>query len=502
VLTAESTDEAEAQVVFDRAHDDPVYFSSLCRTPYGQLPSFPFFTNLVLDFASGEDVIVAKSRQMMATWAASVTLLWRLMFTEGYAAGLTSRKERLVDDGGDGSTVNSLFGRIRHLYRSLPECFRAGARVEFSYLRATCLATGSYLVGEGATPDIFRGSTLDNALGDEWAFVGQSRSAYASVRQACRRGLWLLSTPFGSEGSFFDVWDDTPASFRKRRLHWTEHELRYSGEVDAATGRPTSDWYRGECEKLILPDSIARELDIDFSGSASGLVFPEFSIERHVRSDIRYDPELPLHFGMDFGIGAATAAIAFQVHPTDPIKVRVIADYEKENLPASTNAANLLSVLRMAGFSGQPSEVHGHGDPAGNSREISSGSTVIREYWNFGFTTFTTRRLKQADGIRLVRKMLLRGEIAFSPECEMVPKRIANYRYPTDDSGKVKGDEPVKNEATHLCDAIRYGLTGVFPVDDSGVAPKVREPKFGEKLRDVPDPSDYARPIMRFPPRF
>jgi hypothetical protein len=92
---------------------------------------------------------------------------------------------------------------------------------------------------------------------------------------------------------------------------------------------------------------------------------------------------------------------------------------------------------------------------------------VIREYHLAGFDDFTTKKVKKSDGIRLVRNMLQRGEIAFNTEhCDILPKRIADYRYPTDEDGNVKGDEPVKNKATHLCDALRYGMTGVFPVDD------------------------------------
>jgi hypothetical protein len=287
-----------------------------------------------------------------------------------------------------------------------------------------------------------------------------------------------------------------PESYRVARLHWTKHPLRYDGEIDSETGRPTSDWYRAECKKLILDDAIARELDIDFSKSSKGLVFPEYSFERHVRTDLAYDSNLPLHFGM---------ALVFQVHPTDSIKVRILADYEMENAPAQVNASNLLSVIRKVGFMGDMREVFGHGDPAGNAREIATGSTVIREYRAFGFQNFTTKKVKKSDGIRLVRNMLHRGEIAFADTCEEFPKRVADYRYPTDESGNVKGDEPVKNKATHLCDALRYGMTGVFPVDGSlGSVQATQSERVTERNPyDVPVPRYVdTRPIAHFPERF
>jgi hypothetical protein len=236
--------------------------------------------------------------------------------------------------------------------------------------------------------------------------------------------------------------------------------------------------------------------------SASGLVYPEFSYERHVRSDVRYDPDLRLHVGMDFGIGAATAAVVFQVLGHE---VRVLADYEQENAPAEVNAKNLWSVIRGVGYRGEMSEVLCHGDPAGNAREIATGSSVIREYRAAGFTSFTTPKVKLRDGIRLVRRKLHRGDVFVSVDCEMLVRRIADYRYPTDDSGSVKGDEPVKNRATHLMDGLRYGLTGVFPVDGDTARVYTDLPprQVVRERTDVPLPNeDYARPIMTFPERF
>jgi hypothetical protein len=472
-------------------------FLKLLRTPLGPFPTYPFVEEYFADLVSGDDVICAKSRQMMASWIACAAVLFRMLHKRGYSALVTSRKQQLVDDGGENSTPQSLMGRIRYLCESLPEGF---PRVGFAHLRAICPDMGSHVVGEGATVDVGRGGTYDNVLGDEWAFVPQSNRAFSSLRAACKRGIWLPSTANGPEGSFASLWEKSPEGFRKVRLHWTKHPLRYTGELDHVTGRPTSRWYRELCASM-TPDQIARELDIDFAVSASGLVFPEFSYDRHMRSDLAYDPDLPLHFGMDFGIGAATAACVFQVHPSDPIKVRILADYEMENAPATVNASNLTSVLHRLGYRGRLQDVFAYGDPAGNAREIATGSTVIREYRTFGFSNFQTRRVKKSDGIRLVRNMLHRGQIAVSTQCELLPKRIADYRYPTDDNGSVKGDEPVKNRATHLCDSLRYGLTGVFPVDGSDLSfstapiPKPLEVREVVRSEERIRHRDVARPI-------
>lgn len=467
-----------------------------CRTPMGRLPQYPFLTRYVDALNYGGDCAIAKSRQMLGSWGACAVLLHRLMHVDGYAALVTSRKQQLVDDGGENSTTSSLMGRIRYLYDSLPPYIKDRAPVTFNHLRAVCRKHGSHIIGEGTTTNVARGGTFDNVLADEWAFVPQSELAFSSIRAACKSGVWLLSTPNGPDGNFARVWRENPAGFDQVRLHWTEHPLRYHGEVDPDTGRPTSEWYRQMCASM-TPDQIARELDIDFSRSASGLVYPEFSYDKHMSNEVAYDSALPLYGCMDFGIGAATAAYLFQVAPSFP-RVRVLHDYEMENAPAEVNARNVWAMAQQIGFKGLRSEVRWYGDPAGNAREIATGSSVIREYRHAGFTNFTTPRVKKLDGIRLVRRFLHRGDILFSVDCAMTALRIADYRYPTDDSGAVKGDEPVKNKATHLMDALRYGVTGLFPTDEGVMTsadltfdrprvPLMREPEPLAQLRGEPE---------------
>jgi len=503
---AESTDVRE-DALRGMCSEHPLALLMFTQTPFGPFPEpgeYGFFRRYLDELATGEDIIIAKSRQMFGSWGACGVLLWRIMFTANYSALITSRMEKLVDDGGEHSTTESLMGRIRYLYDSLQPLVRALAPVRFTHLRAVCDTTGSFLVGQATTPNIGRGGTFDNVLCDEWAFVPQSEQSFSSVRPACRRGVWLLSTPNGPEGNFARIWN-SPGSFRKVRIHWTEHPLRYDGlELDHVTGRPSSEWYRAMCA-VMTQDQVARELDIDFSRSASGLVYPEFSYDRHYSAQVRYDPDLRLHMGMDFGIGAATAAVLFQVLGRE---MRVLADYEQENAPAEVNAANVWSVAQRLGFRGDKSELLCHGDPAGNAREIATGSTVIREYRTFGFTNFTTPRQKLRDGIRLVRRKLHQGEVYFALECGMVPRRIADYRYSTDDNGSVKGDDPIKNRATHLMDALRYGMTACFLLDGDATlhAPRERmaaEPSWQPRDRDIPHVRDGVdRPVMIFPDKF
>lgn len=456
------------------------------------IPNWGFTLRYIRALEAGDNLVVEKSRQMMATWIACSFFVWKLLFVRGSAGFMASRKEALVDDGGENSTRESLLGRVRYIYDRLPDWAKAMGPVQFSHLRVTAKWNESYIRGESSNPNLGRGGTFTHGLLDEAAFMPQSETVFAAISDACKRGLILQSTPNGRANAFARLVHSKDSGFRRIRLHWTDHPERWNRREFDTDGKPTSAVYR-EMKAKMSPDQLAREWDINYAASVSGLVYPEFNYDRHFRSDLGYDPDLALHVGMDFGIGAPTAAVVFQIHGRE---VHVLADYEMPNAPAETNARNIWHVIRGLGFQGDRDEVICHGDPAGNAREIATGSSVIREYRAAGFTQFTTPRVKLRDGIRLLKNKFHRNEIYFSLDCMKVAERIGDYKYPTDDLGNVKGDEPSKTGqdamATHIMDGLRYGITGCFPVDGEAVG-ILRETPTGERAQPLPVGRDIPK---------
>lgn len=479
--------------------DPAAYFiTNFCLTldeggKIAPIPRWQYVLHYIRALEAGDDLHVEKTRQMMATWIACAYFVWVLLFRRGSAGFVASRKQDLVDDGGANSTPNSLMGRIRFIYDRLPTWAKELGPVQFSHLRVKADWNESYIIGESANPDMARGGTYSHALIDEAAFIPQSESCHRSVRLACARGLVLQGTPNGRGNAFARIRHDAKSGFRQVRLHWTDHPERWDRITVDDTGHATSDWYE-HMRASMTSDQVARELDINYSASVAGLVFPEFDYDKHYRTDVAYDPDLDLHLGMDFGIGAPTAALIFQIHGNE---VHGLDDYEMANAPASVNAKNLWAMIQRLGFQGRMDEVVCHGDPAGNAREIATGSSVIREYRAAGFSTFSTPRVKLRDGIRLVRNKFHRGEIYFSTACTVIAQRLPDYKYPTDDAGNVKGDEPSKTGAdaiaTHIADALRYGITGTFPVDgiSTGILP---EPPAIERKEPLPVGADTLKP--------
>lgn len=78
---------------------------------------FEFMQNLVENQCNG---LIEKSRDMGATWCAGGFSVANFLFARGSSIGWGSRKEALVDRGGD---IDSIFEKLRYLLRSVPPCF-------------------------------------------------------------------------------------------------------------------------------------------------------------------------------------------------------------------------------------------------------------------------------------------------------------------------------------------------------------------------------------------
>ena len=173
--------------------------------------------------------------------------------------------------------------------------------------------------------------------------------------------------------------------------------------IDPKTGRPRSPWYDHATKGLTL-DEIAREYDISYQHSAAGLVWPEYDEDKCLSWEVVYDPNLPLYGGMDFGMGAATTVVFFQMHGRE---VWIIGDYEAWNMDVTEHAPAIAQKVRdLTGDRLTVADVTIFADPAGNSREMTNkDSTVIRAYQERGFRRLIAApKRSKIDRVRLVRR--------------------------------------------------------------------------------------------------
>lgn len=383
----------------------------------------------------GERFVIVKSRKMGVTWTIAACYLWGLLFYEGFAAFTISRKQDVTDDGGENSTHDSFFGKMRWIWVRLPAILRHD--IEWRRLAARCAARDSIVVGESANVSAGRGSTFLVAFCDEFAHIDHDADVWASVSQAAR-GIIMASTPKG-ETNVFAIFCHDP----KQPLQVVD--IPYS--LDPKKDR---DWYEREAARIGIPEIVAQELDRSFTKSIAGRVYPEFSREHNVRPCL-YDSAFRIFAGWDFGMSDLMFVAICQLDNYGV--VRVIDEYGSTNELAEHYVDKLAELSAKAG---RP-PIHDHwGDIAGravNSRKTSWISDLRR----LGIR-IQTRSQRIDFGLVELRRRIIKGEnpggLIVAPHCTTLIQALNGYRR------KPGAEEPVHDIHSHPADALRYAVVG------------------------------------------
>jgi hypothetical protein len=261
---------------------------------------------LIAHIDEGKDGFIEKSRDMGVSWTAFVWVpIWYWLFRDGVNILLGSYKEDLVDN----RTKDSLFGMIDYGVDSLPKwLLPRGFNKEKhrTHMKLRNPANENLIAGDTMNPDFGRGTRKTVILFDELGSWDYAKDAWdaAADSTSCRIAN---STPKGR--NFYALLRESGIDIIT--LHWKLHPLK------------DTQWY--EHEKLRRDEeSVAQELDISYSKSQEGRVYPEWS-EKNVEEGVfEYDDGLPLYVSWDFGYTDDTAIIWAQ--PKDG-KLRIIDTY-------------------------------------------------------------------------------------------------------------------------------------------------------------------------------
>jgi hypothetical protein len=450
-----------------------------------------------------------KSRQMGITWGLAWLVLWMLTWHPGHGLMLHRRFSE-VDDGGRASTTDSFVGKIRYMHDRLGEVIRPA----FSFRAAAGKSlvrndsTGAFMQGEGATPDPGRGGTFDWCILDEAARIPWSEAVHQSVSRASPNGRVYNSTPFGMDNVYFRIKKERPHGYRFLTHHWTRHPFYARGahlagaEPDTCDlcagneaglewsprdpdahrypGKVTSPWYDGAVVEL-TDEQVAQELDVDYAGSLSARVFPEFSESAHVEVEpIEYDPMLPIELGFDFGL-ECTAVPICQDHPGE---YRIIGEFEGTDMVPDQVAAHLRLTLEELGIRRElltPSGTRALlcvGDPSGEARQLGTGRPLVQDYGRQGFSIVSQRRTIQQT-LNAVKRLLLGRPkpLRISPTCYSFVEHMQNNRWPVDRLGQRKPGvgEPLNDRHNHMMRAFAYLAAYKFPppIQDDAVPAEV-----------------------------
>ncbi len=464
------------------------------------------------------NTLVEKSRQTGLTWIFAYGAWWAVNYhtAQGF---VRARKSSEVDDGGQRSTWRSFLGKIRFIYRHLPDPEHVG-RCQLRFVGGhepkvvNADRPESFLLGEGETPDAGRGGTFMFSVLDETAFIAHGEKVHGALSLACPDGRAYLSTANGRGNVFHRLVSAPPAGWRKLRVHWSEHPVYSAGLHIAATaegpaaqptpetaaaaagcdlcagtqagvpydprrpgshrypGRLTSPWYEREIADK-TDEQVAQELDIDYEASTSARVFPEASRDQHLAAEaIPLGPagvsglELAIDYGLD-----CTAVVICQDTPGEyqTLGYLKLADHTPDQVSAALRQR--LAEIGVPAEHLTPawtSRIHAVGDPAGEGRELSTGRTTAAEYGRLGWSILSYPRSVE-ETIRAVKR-LLRGipkRLVVSPAHggeEFLDDVIAN-RWPTDRTGarKLGATRPLDDSANHGARAFAYLCREKFP---------------------------------------
>lgn len=242
------------------------------------IPNWPHIAAFFDAMWPPRDMVIEKSRDMMASWCAMATILHDLLFRSRWPVMTLSRLEALVDDGGERSTRDTLHGKIRFMYGELPGFMRV-VPLTFKYLAIRNPWTQAHVTGFSATVGAGRGPKYKRAICDEFAWFPKSAEVLFSISPACPRGKYLISTPHGKGNAFYQKREESrgiwpikelkDAHWERLTIHWSQHPRR-----DKA-------WYDAQC-RMMTAEAIAQELDLNYVKALGGRVYSSFIAERHV----------------------------------------------------------------------------------------------------------------------------------------------------------------------------------------------------------------------------
>lgn len=228
--------------------------------------------------------LIEKSRDEGMSYVLLGFYLHRWLYVDGFAGGVGSRKEDLVDKKGDPKT---LLHKFRDMFSKLPDWMKPEgfvAKVHDNYLRIINPDNGSTVTGE-AGDNIGRGGRTTMYFLDEWAFVERQEAVDAAISQNTNVHI-KGSTPNGIGDRFYQ--DRFSGRYAVFTMPWRLNPDK-NWQVELR-GKLIYPWY--EKQVATLDDVVlAQEVDINYAASVEGVLIPsawvQSAIDAHKKLDIR-----------------------------------------------------------------------------------------------------------------------------------------------------------------------------------------------------------------------
>ncbi len=192
-------------------------------------------------------------------------------------------------------------------------------------------------------------------------------------------------------------------------------------------------------------DYYQQEIMADYTKPV-GVVYKEWSLDKQY-IPIEYNPNLPLHLTMDFGVNDPTSIIWIQPNGAE---THVIDYYEASN----SSIEHFISVIYSKPYK-LPDLITG--DPAGNARTLTTGTSPIEIMATKGLNVRTKTGVTIPDQIRQAH-IKIPGLFIAKDKAEGFKDCLINYRYPIkkENAFNQENELPIHDKWSHGMRAFEY----------------------------------------------
>lgn len=295
------------------------------------------------------------------------------------------------------------------------------------------------LIGSDAYDRSLVGSNALGVIFSEFSRADPNAYKYASpILQANGGFCVILSTPYG-HNSFYDLYNIAKSNPQEWFCqHLTLDDTRHISTADI----------RRQVEMGEISEDLARqEYWCSFEAGALGAYYAKYIERLHLNGQIgfvEYLTHVPVVTAWDLGIRDSTVIIFVQILGSS---IRIFDYYENKKMGLEHYCKEVLS---------RPYIYKGHIAPHDiNVQEFGSGITRFETAHDMGIDFTIAPKVPLMDGIEKVRATLSSCRID-QERCAKFIKHIENYRQEWDSKRNVYKANPLHDESSHCCDALRY----------------------------------------------
>lgn len=378
-----------------------------------------------------------------------------------------------------GNTNDSIFGKIDYLLEGLPKWMlpkNYNPNKHRTKLKLINPATNNLISGDTMNPLFGRGSRKTMILFDELGFWDYAKDAWDGSDDSTNCRI-ANSTPHGYN-YYAQLREDENMDVLS--LLWKLHPLK------------DQQWYEFECARR-PSEVVAQEIDISYSKSREGKVYPEWNEVNVIKGLFEYDDDLQLYIGWDFGKTDDTAIIWSQKdYKTD--RLRIIDTYRNTGKNIDFYVPFVTGIIPSDKYTYTKDELEiigAHknwrkgthfGDPAGRFVNAVSDETVISVLKNHGIVMNFKDKWKVFSARKSATKRIIMDGIDLqnNVRTKWFNTCMINSSYPKvkqEGLDVIRSEKPKHDDYSHYRSSFEYLALGLEDIKPVSMKPRDKFPK-------------------------